>query len=154
MATRTEAVTTPDLFEVTIDQSTKRVPQVMLDWYIEQNATAKRNYPRTSEQQKPHIDVSHGAILSTATVALEQVSTDETTALIVGAGNCTDIPIKKLATMFKKVRLVDLDKDAMMAAVREIDPSLQEKIEIVQADISGITGDYARAILGSSVATS
>src|SRR6185437_13573110 len=87
-------------------------------------------------------------------VALEQVSTDETTALIVGAGNCTDIPIKKLATMFKKVRLVDLDKDAMMAAVKEIDPALQEKIEIVQADISGITGDYARAILGSSVATS
>ncbi|MDQ6660123.1 MAG: hypothetical protein M3Z24_04065 [Chloroflexota bacterium] len=58
--------------------------------------------------------------------------------LILGAGACTEVPLALLARVSDEVILIDLDRLAMQQAQREItSPTLQKRIQPIQADVSG-----------------
>lgn len=61
-------------------------------------------------------------------------------ALVIGAGKLYDIPLRKLAERFEQLLLVDIDAAAMAESVRQVDlePKLQARLSLVQADVTGI----------------
>jgi hypothetical protein len=73
-------------------------------------------------------------------------------AVVVGAGKLYDIPLRKLAERFEQLLLVDIDAAAMAESVKQADlePKLQARLSLVQADVTGINDVFlerARAAL-------
>jgi hypothetical protein len=65
-------------------------------------------------------------------------------AVVVGAGKLYDIPLRKLAERFEQLLLVDIDPDAMAESVKgaDLEPSLQARLTLVQADVTGINDTF------------
>lgn len=63
-----------------------------------------------------------------------------TRAVVVGAGKLYDIPLRKLAERFEQLVLVDIDAAAMAESVKQVglEPKLQARLSLVQADVTGI----------------
>ncbi len=61
-------------------------------------------------------------------------------AVVIGAGKLYDIPLRKLAERFEQLLLVDIDAAAMAESVKQVDlePKLQARLSLVQADVTGI----------------
>jgi hypothetical protein len=61
-------------------------------------------------------------------------------AVVIGAGKLYDIPLRKLAERFEQLLLVDIDPAAMAESVKQaaLEPKLQERLSLVQADVTGI----------------
>lgn len=57
--------------------------------------------------------------------------------LILGAGDCSNLPLVQLTKLFRKVVLVDLDNESMENAKNQLNEELQEKISIKIQDLSG-----------------
>jgi hypothetical protein len=73
-------------------------------------------------------------------------------AVVIGAGKLYDIPLRKLAERFEQLLLVDIDLAAMTESVKQVDlePKLQARVSLVQADVTGINDVFlqkARAAL-------
>lgn len=61
-------------------------------------------------------------------------------AVVIGAGKLYDIPLRKLAERFEQLVLVDIDAAALAESVKQIglEPKLQARLLLVQADVTGI----------------
>jgi hypothetical protein len=61
-------------------------------------------------------------------------------AVVIGAGKLYDVPLRKLAERFEQLLLVDIDAAALADSVRQIglEPKLQARLKLVQADVTGI----------------
>lgn len=57
--------------------------------------------------------------------------------LILGAGDCSNLPLVQLTKLFRKVILVDLDNESLENAKNQLNEELQEKISIKIQDLSG-----------------
>jgi hypothetical protein len=74
-------------------------------------------------------------------------------AVVIGAGKLYDIPLRRLAERFEQLLLVDIDALALAESVKQagLEPKLQERLSLVQTDVTGINDvfmDRARAALG------
>ncbi len=118
----------------------------ILDQYRSINEGFLRTTISHEKMQRRHIDKSRMRIKRSADIALRQSTTDTPEALIFGLGNSIDVPLKDLAEVFRKIKIVDLDEKAVVAAVRKLPTKLQEKIDVVIADVSGITEEYNQVI--------
>jgi hypothetical protein len=61
-------------------------------------------------------------------------------AVVIGAGKLYDIPLRKLAERFEQLLLVDIDAAALAESVKQVglEPELQARLSLVQADVTGI----------------
>jgi hypothetical protein len=85
-----------------------------------------------SDYWQPHVANSQRRILEAAS-ACERRST----ALVLGAGNCTEIPLEELARSFDEVVLTDLDDASMAAAVEDLPEDLIPKVRLQVEDVTG-----------------
>ena len=93
------------------------------------------------EYQIEHLNKSKEAILDSAKIALSRVPEGQSKkALLLGVGNALDIPLPELVEMFDHLTVVELDRETTENAIKQLSPSLQAKIKLVEADISGILG--------------
>lgn len=58
-------------------------------------------------------------------------------AVVLGAGACTELPLELLARACPRVMLVDLDAAGMERARQELVPALRERVRLVVGDIGG-----------------
>ncbi len=84
----------------------------------------------------PHIRNSHRRILEAADAAQGRER-----ALVLGAGNCTEIPLEALARRFAQVVIADLDRESMEQAVAELPPELRGKVEVRVTDVTSFAQD-------------
>lgn len=84
-----------------------------------------------SSYWQPHIENSHRRILEAADMCERH-----RTALVLGAGKCTEIPLEDLARRFDEVVLVDLDEESMAAAVEELPDELIPKVHVSVQDVT------------------
>ena len=61
-------------------------------------------------------------------------------AVVIGAGKLYDVPLRKLAERFEQLLLVDIDAAALAESVNHVglEPRLQARLKLVQADVTGI----------------
>lgn len=65
------------------------------------------------------------------------------TAVLVGAGECNDLDLRRLAAHFSQLTLLDLNTDAMREGLKRQDAD-SAKIRLVEADLLGVTPDIYR----------
>ena len=53
------------------------------------------------------------------------------TITVLGAGNCQDLDLPLLTSAFREVRLIDIDADAVQAAVSQLSPDVTSRIQIL-----------------------
>src|SRR5579859_1317348 len=58
-------------------------------------------------------------------------------AVIFGAGACTEVPLRRLASVCESVLLVDVDVAGMARARDELPTSLRPRVNLLQADLTG-----------------
>lgn len=94
-----------------------------------------------------HLSLSRATLTETAEIALDAAEEGTPSrALILGAGNCTDIPLDFIAPNFDEIVLVDADIAATERAVRHLPPYLLGKISLVGADVTGIIPSLSASI--------
>lgn len=59
------------------------------------------------------------------------------TVVVLGAGACTEVPLRRLAEACDSVLLVDVDVAGMARARDELPAPLRQRVNFVQADLSG-----------------
>lgn len=59
------------------------------------------------------------------------------TAAVLGAGACTELPLDRIARACERVTLVDLDAAGMRRARDELPPALRPRVELLAADLTG-----------------
>jgi len=97
--------------------------------------------------QQPHSIASKSAITHAAENAARMaVERNDSTALILGAGACSDIPVKHLAEIFDQTTIIEMDVDASRLAVSRLPHRLQTKVKIVQADMTGFLEPMTLAV--------
>lgn len=97
-----------------------------------------------SSYWQPHVENSRRRILEAA--ALSQ---GHATALVLGAGNCTEIPLEELAKTFDEVVLVDLDDASMSAAAEDLPDELIPKVRLQVADVTRFAAPLMRRLLAA-----
>jgi hypothetical protein len=104
-----------------------------------------------SDYWQPHVENSGRRILEAAAL-----SEGHSTALVLGAGNCSEIPLEDLAKTFDEVVLADLDDASMASAVGDLPDELVPKVHIQVADVTGFVAPLMlrllRAVEGSDTA--
>lgn len=80
---------------------------------------------------QPHVAQSNRRILEAASMCERR-----STALVLGAGNCTEIPLEELAGSFEQVVLADLDDASMTAAVEDLPDELIPKVRVSVGDVT------------------
>lgn len=68
--------------------------------------------------------------------------------VVLGAGQAFDLPLPELARAFARVVLVDIDGPALEATIASTikDPGLRARVEARVLDLSGINGQFVRAV--------
>jgi hypothetical protein len=84
-----------------------------------------------SSYWEPHVAKSNRRILEAASLCERR-----STALVLGAGNCTEIPLEELARNFEQVVLADLDDASMTAAVEDLPDELIPKVRVSVGDVT------------------
>ena len=85
----------------------------------------------------PHVERSNARVLEAAKAASGREH-----ALVLGAGNATEIPLAELARRFDRVTLVDLDGESLAAGVAELPEQLAAKVETRVADATGFVAAW------------
>lgn len=86
---------------------------------------------------------SQSDIAGTALKALERSAPgEERTAVILGAGNCFDIPLPQLVSEFDRTTLVDVNTKQTEQALCSLPPNLLGKVVLIRADVSGAMKGY------------
>lgn len=72
-------------------------------------------------------------------------------AVVLGAGICNEVPLRKMCEQFSRVTLVDIDSSSMEFAVSGLRPrELGRKVEMIEADVSlmleSLVGQVERAL--------
>jgi hypothetical protein len=69
-------------------------------------------------------------------------------AVVLGAGQAFDLPLPELARNFARLVLVDIDGPALEATISSTfeDPGLRARVEARVLDLSGINGQFVRAV--------
>ena len=69
-------------------------------------------------------------------------------AVVLGAGQAFDLPLKELARDFERLVLVDIDGAALDATISATfeDPGVRARVEARVLDLSGINGQLVRAV--------
>jgi hypothetical protein len=67
------------------------------------------------------------------------------TIAVVGAGNCYDLPMRRLASVAGQIDLVDIDAAAMQRAVNGLPAALAERFRLVVEDLTGGAADQVIA---------
>jgi hypothetical protein len=69
-------------------------------------------------------------------------------AVVLGAGQAFDLPLRELVRAFERVVLVDIDGPALEATISSTikDPGLRARVEARVLDLSGINGQLVRAV--------
>ena len=80
---------------------------------------------------RPHVERSRRGILEAARLVRKPG-----TALVLGAGQCREIPLEELARTFDRVVLVDLDAPSMSRAAAPLPERLRRKVEIRVSDVT------------------
>ena len=101
---------------------------------------------RSVEQERsgywqPHVANSHRRILDAASMCERR-----STALVLGAGNCTEIPLHELAQRFDEVVLLDLDDASMAAAVEDLPDELIPKVHLSVQDVTRFAAPLMRRL--------
>lgn len=89
---------------------------------------------------KPHIGQSRSGILEAVRLVREPGA-----ALVLGAGQCREIPLEQLARTFDRVVLVDLDEASMSSAVERLPGPLRRRIEIRVSDVTSFAAPLMQA---------
>jgi hypothetical protein len=95
-----------------------------------------------SEYWQPHVANSNRRILEAASLCERR-----TTALVLGAGNCTEIPLEELAGSFEQVVLADLDEASMTAAVEDLPDELIPKVRVSVGDVTRFAAPLMQGLL-------
>jgi hypothetical protein len=72
---------------------------------------------------------------------LDRYVADGARVAVAGAGNCHDLPLRRLAERAARVDLLDLDPRAARAARKRLLPELRGRVEIVREDVTGGVAD-------------
>ncbi|HEY4037101.1 MAG TPA: hypothetical protein VGL94_24355 [Ktedonobacteraceae bacterium] len=81
----------------------------------------------------------------TAKIALERAGEGQPEALLFGAGNGLDTPLQEIASEFRHVTVVEVNRESTENAIRQLPQDLQEKFTLVVADITGIDADLCKS---------
>ena len=92
------------------------------------------------EYWRPHIEQSHRGILEAARLVQEPG-----TALVLGAGECREVPLQELAQRFDRVVLVDLDEASMSRAVARLPEPLRRVVDIRVSDVTSFAEPLMKA---------
>jgi hypothetical protein len=95
-----------------------------------------------SEYWQPHVANSNRRILEAASLCERR-----STALVLGAGNCTEIPLEELAGSFEQVVLADLDDASMTAAVEDLPDELIPKVRVSVDDVTRFAAPLMQGLL-------
>jgi hypothetical protein len=99
-----------------------------------------------------HIARSHAAINEASRLALQAASPDTPTkALILGPGPCVDIPLAQVVEAFDQTTLVDINATKTAAAIEQLPPALQSKVEVVADDLTGCVDKVESSMVGSDL---
>jgi hypothetical protein len=60
---------------------------------------------------------------------------------IIGAGNCHDVPLRRLARRAAEVALIDIDRRATRRARRRLPPGLRRTVRVVEHDVTAGAAD-------------
>lgn len=71
------------------------------------------------------------------------------TAVILGAGACTEVPLERIARACRAVLLVDIDVVGMLRARDALPAALRSRVDVVQADLTGGASDALAAELAT-----
>jgi hypothetical protein len=96
-----------------------------------QGATQRRWYRRHNPEHLRHV-----ARLFERSLAARGPDAP-TTAIVLGAGACTELPLERLAGVCSQVTLVDLDAPGMERARHELPPDLRRRVRPLVADLTG-----------------
>ena len=130
----------PGSFSIVRDSSHEGLPSGAIDFYNDIADRLMHGYVQFGAYQQEHIDMSHEAIRSSATAALERAPQGQPRrALILGAGSCIDIPLRDIAEAFDRTTIVDMSTSALQNAVSGLPQQSAKKVTLVGADVSGIT---------------
>ena len=136
--TNVEGGVPPKFYKEITDPSIHGIPTVLLNRTI---ATLDEEPGAVRQSTKDHYRRSKTEILRTANLARKRAPRGEpTSALILGAGRCNDIPVEDLARSFSRLTFIEQSSQRTKAVIEQLPPHLQEKITIVTADLSGVAG--------------
>lgn len=108
-----------------------RIAKLQQDNLRTQGATRRAWYRRHSERHLREV-----ARLAGVAVARSGAS-DRGTAVVLGAGSCTELPLERLASRGLAVTLVDVDAQGMVNARDELAMPRRARVNLVQADLTG-----------------
>ncbi|HSW66354.1 MAG TPA: hypothetical protein VLI54_04435 [Bacillota bacterium] len=129
---------------ITFDASYEALPKQLIDTFSGMTGVIADQYGQYTGMQTPHITKSHEAIIATADEARSRAPADEPRrAIVLGAGNCIDIPINHLVQGFDHVTLVDADPHSTQRALAGLPKAALGKISLIGADITGTLGPVA-----------
>lgn len=95
-----------------------------------------RRHARVRAAWEPHLQASRAAMLAAAARCDRRDH-----VLVIGAGDCLDVPVAELAGLFTRVTLADI---VVSAAARRWAKDLPERVNVVSWDASGALVELAR----------
>ncbi len=127
------------LYSKTIDPTALALSPRVLQAYNFMSGIIARDYEAYAPFQTPHLLNSHLAITEAADLAAQRIASNAPSkAIILGAGACLDIPIEHIADTFDTVTVVEVDAATTEPVLASLPKNMQRKINLVQADISGV----------------
>ena len=103
---------------------------------VREHIAIDARHARVAKAWKPHLESSHAAILD-----LAKLCPHRNRVLVVGAGDCLDVPVPDLAAHFGEVILADV---VISPVVREFERNLPNKVKGLVWDATGALAILAR----------
>ena len=125
--------TVPSSYEIEVHTSVNSLPSEMCELFSQINKDILKENEYYRDYQLEHINKSEEAILDSAKIALGRVPEGQSKkALLLGVGNALDIPLQELVEKFDRLTIVELDRESTENAIKQLSPSLQAKIKLVE----------------------
>ena len=100
-----------------------------------EHAAIAARYARVREAWQPHLAASKAAILAGADRCISR-----RTVLVIGAGDCLDVPVEELAGRFESVLLADV---VVSTTARHLARQFRNRVRCIQWDATGALGALA-----------
>lgn len=68
-------------------------------------------------------------------------------SLIIGAGNCYDVPLQLICESYNENHLLDLDEETLTKTKEKCDKDIYEKIKLIKKELTGINETDANELL-------
>ncbi len=127
-------------YRLIIDPSMNAIPLDIITYLKESNERLEQKTKEFSKMHEKHKERSFHEILTAATFATQQPLSQgmQRKALLIGAGNCSDIPLQELVSIFDEVVIVEVDKFSIEKVLHLLPSYLQRKITLIIADLTGM----------------